>query len=1152
MPQLSALRLRRLMTGAATTAIVLSPAFAAMAQDQTPALQQQTSDAAEVEEIIITGSRIARDPNSISSVPVMSMGADEIRKSGEADIGEILNDIPALLTSNTSTNSIGGVFGSGSGESAGASVGETILQLRGMGIERTLVLVDGRRHVAGVPGSQAVDVGTIPRALIERVEVLTGGASAIYGADAVTGVVNFVLKDDFEGLELDVNGGISEQGDGEFFTISGVYGMNFADDRGNFALAVDYTQREDLRAGDRAFSRNNGIADDLPNPALRFQAGDISSDATPNFARLFQPGTSFASSVSPCDRFGFNFCFGMFDRGLTIPDEDRFLALWQDAFPNDPLPSLTAAERALIDRAQNAPTRLIAKNPNFSISSAGGIILPGGGGSPFNTFLTGIDLDGNSTDDCLQSFVGFSATIEFSPPALGAVGGCWIIQEDGAVRPIRDGLISGEFNQFGDDGIPNTFDEDFLTPDQNNININFLTDYELTDGVTFFLEGKYVRQRTLSGGPLNTFWDLLTIAPDNAFLDDLPAELAALGRSEGLFITRDPADLGPNINKNIRETYRLVAGVDGEMDNGWEYSISGNYGKFEVKDLDRNRVIVDRFFAAIDSVIDPDTGEAICRSDIDATPPPTTPFNIPAFQPGFFTFNPGDGSCAPANILGGRGAISQEAIDFITTTVENNFEVEQAVFNAVLSGDTAEFFEAPAGPVGFAFGTEFRSERSSSRFDPLVRGELPVDAPGGNEGDLVADIFEGNPDGQRSLVFDPGSLTRNVAGNFDVIEFFAEVSVPLIRGAFLAEELTVDAAFRFSDYSTVGSTLTWKAGGTYAPIQDIRFRGTYSVAVRAPNVTELFSPAQGAFFRPIDPCDQGEIDALIEAGDARGPIREANCREAGIPEGFVDPLSARFVGETAGNPDLIEETARTATVGAVVQPRFLPGLTLSGDFWRISIEDAISAPSAQDIVDGCFDSLQFPDNQFCDLFRRNEDPTSPQFNGFSFLRQQQLNIGALISSGIDVTARYSFDIDEYRIDLSLSGTKVRRLDTFFDPSNPDANDPELGELQRPEWAGNLGAVISRGPVSVTWQSQYLGKQGLRSVEIETVDQIFGPAGITGSLFIHDISFTYDVMDNLQVYGGVNNLGDKDPFITEAAFPVSPVGRNFFLGATFTY
>ena len=1097
-----------------------------------------------LEEIVTTGSRIARDPNVGSIAPVQSLGADDIKLAGPTDLGEILNNLPALLGSNTASNSVTGIFGTGSGETAGAAeVGETILQLRGLGVERTLVLVNGRRHVAGVGGSQAVDIGSIPQQLIERVEVLTGGASAIYGADAVTGVINFIMKDDYEGFAVDVKAGVSGEGDGENLAVDILYGQEFAGGRGNFTIAGGYIQRDPILHRDRAFSRDNGIGNDDQNPALRFQVGDIDAASTPNFARFYSPSTSFASAGPPCDLFGIDYCYGFHPVGFSILSEQEFTDLWRLAYPLDPDPVFTSAEMALISRAANAPTRLIAKQHNFSLTSNGGVLLPGG------IFQTGIDLDNNGIDDCNQSFQGFISTYEFSPPGFGFIGGCWIINDDGTTRPLVDGQIAGDINQFGVDGIADNSDEDDLLPDDQKYSFNATLNYELTDGVNLFFEGKYVKQTTELQAPLNTFWDLLTIAPDNAYLSQLPPELTLLGQSEGLFITRDPNDLGPNSDKGTRETIRFVLGVDGEMNNGWNYEVSLNYGSFDLEYLDRNRVIVDRWFAAIDAV-DDGSGNAICRSDVDPTPPPTTPFGIPAFDPGFFTFNPGDGQCRPANILGGVGAISQDAIDFITDTVVNSFETTQWVFSGVVTGDMGESFRTSAGPIGFAVGAELRAERSESVFDSLVLGILPVSTTFGQEGDLLSDLFAGINGTQRSLVFDSESLIQNVSGNYDVGDIFGEVSVPLLADRTLARALTVDAAVRFSDYSTVGSTTTWMAGGSWTPVDALRFRGSYSVAVRAPNIEELFSASQGAFFRPVDPCDADEIAALNAAGDPRGPIRAANCLADGISAGFSDPLTARFVGETSGNPDLSEEEATTFSVGFILAPEFLPGFTLTVDYWDIEIDDAIDAPSDQDIVNSCYDSVQFPDNQFCALVRRNEDPASPQFKGLEFIRQQQLNIGKLEATGVDFAANYRFDIGAADVRLDLSGTKMNKLDRFFDPSDPTAVNPELGELQRPEWAGNFGAQVSIGAVTAAYSMQYLGEQGLRSVEIETANTLYGPAGIVEEVYIHDIALSWDVTDQYQIFGGVNNLGDEMPFLTEFAFPVSPIGRFFFLGVSF--
>lgn len=521
---------------------------------------------------------------------------------------------------------------------------------------------------------------------------------------------------------------------------------------------------------------------------------------------------------------------------------------------------------------------------------------------------------------------------------------------------------------------------------------------------------------------------------------------------------------------------------------------------------------------------------------------------------GFFTFQPGDGSCRPANILGGPNSISLEAVDFITTTVRNRFTLEQLVFSGFVSGDFSQWFRLPAGDIQFAVGAEYREEKSSSRFDPLVRGVIPqnslVDPTDPNSEVIPAGTLISDRDDfrQNALVFDPSTLIANAGGDFDVYEAFAEISIPLLADQMLARELSVDAAARYSDYSTVGSTWSWKVGGSWAPVDDIRFRSTYSKAVRAPNIGELFDPDQGAFFRPNDPCEQAAIDNLIADGDPRGSIRQANCLADGLPAGFSDPLTARFSGVAGGNPDLSEETAKTLTVGFVLQPRMLDGLSLTVDYWDIEIKDAISAVSSQDIVNNCYDSPTFP-NEFCSLFTRNQDATSPQFRGFNFLRQTDINFGAIEARGVDFDARYAFEMGANLFALSVNGSYMDKLDFFFDPGDPSALDPELKEIQRPQWSGAARLNWTRGLLSATWTTRYLSKMALRGVEIEDVGPVFSSDAVVSPVYIHDINASYELSPTMEVYGGVRNLGDRKPFITETQYPVSAVGRSFFLGLT---
>lgn len=200
-----------------------------------------------LEEVVVTGSRLQRR-NVETPAPISVISAEAVLQSGETDISQLLRETPALNGSLPSTNSTNTGFDSDLADDTG--VGR--LNLRNLGSNRTLVLVNGRRHVSSIQGSSDVDVGSIPIALIERVETLTGGSSAIYGADAVTGVVNFVLKDDFEGVDYRLQTSVSGEGDSNNTFAAFTYGTNIDDGRGNITFSVEYTKQESLQARERS------------------------------------------------------------------------------------------------------------------------------------------------------------------------------------------------------------------------------------------------------------------------------------------------------------------------------------------------------------------------------------------------------------------------------------------------------------------------------------------------------------------------------------------------------------------------------------------------------------------------------------------------------------------------------------------------------------------------------------------------------------------------------------------------------------------------------------------------------------------------------------------------------------------------------------
>ena len=230
--------------------MVLSTSLAAMIVSSlatTAFAQESTTD-----EIIVTGSRIPVDSALTAPSPVQTISIDEFRNSGDIDIATSLRNIPALQGSDPSSLSA----------AQGGATGLSTLNLRQLGTARTLILQDGLRHVPGVEGSQAVDVGAIPQVLIKQTEVLTGGASSIYGADAVSGVVNFITRDgrDFDGLEYRFQTGISDEGDAEDYFGSIAGGSEFADGKGSGVFAVEVSHATSIVNGDRDFAGTSAVS----------------------------------------------------------------------------------------------------------------------------------------------------------------------------------------------------------------------------------------------------------------------------------------------------------------------------------------------------------------------------------------------------------------------------------------------------------------------------------------------------------------------------------------------------------------------------------------------------------------------------------------------------------------------------------------------------------------------------------------------------------------------------------------------------------------------------------------------------------------------------------------------------------------------------
>jgi iron complex outermembrane recepter protein len=1048
----------RLQGGVSVGAIVLATALSMSAQAQAPAAA--ASDLV-LEEIVVTGSRIAR-PAEQSPVPVTSVNSEVLELRGTTSVSEILSRIPALQAT------------PGVGDTAN---GRVAVNLRGLGIDRTLVLVNGRRHVGGVQGSGAVDIQSIPSALIDRVDVLTGGASAVYGADAVTGVVNFVMKKDYEGTEVTAQVTTPEEsGGGIRKYASATVGRNFDNGKGNVVLSVSATDQDSLEYGKRDFSRDNGIDDDVANPALFVQAADI----TP----------------------------AMRTAGIT---------------PGQRILSLNAAQTAsltpsLLDRARSAPARAFVANQRFALSSIYGIIGfdPRGTGLPLrntDALTPTNDLDGNGVADCQQSW-----------PSRNRYG-CYVVDPvTGRVRPFQDGTFANN-DQSGGDGTPDTLNRAHIVSAFETYSADLNVRYEVSPYFKPFLESKVARTKARNVESTRTFDDYIQIRLDNPFIPDALRQIAnaqiaanpALANTYQFIVTRDHADIVDPVVTSERKTYRVVGGFEGEFDNGWTYELAYNWGRTVSEDIRPNR-LNDRFFSAIDAVRAPN-GQIVCRSSLNPTAiPRVSDFPVFTFT-GFNTFSPTDGSCRPLNIFG-LEAPSAEARAFVTTQNARTSTITQQVFSGVLSGDSADVFELPGGPVQFATGFEYRKEES----------------------DYKVSEFE------RRGFTDRGG-EQPVKGDYDVTEGFAEINLPLLADLPLVDLLSADAAYRYGDYSTVGTVSAWKVGGVYAPVRDLRVRGGFSRTVRAPNIFELFQPTSSALFNVIDPCDAAQI------GTGANPAnRRANCAADGIPNGWLDPRTSRVIGTTGGNLKLTEETSDSYTVGVVLRPSFLDGFSATVDYWNIKIEDAISNVAAQDILNACYDGPR--GNAFCSQLSRNRTTTAPTFLAVNSLNQTRVNFAKFEASGVDFDVLYRFDLenvgleDAGKLTFSATGTWMQKNRSFQSARDANAVNSQLEERANPKWSVNPSVSWSLDGFTVSWFGFWQSRQTLPGVETETQGN-FTPS-FASPFWVHDASVRYEVNEELTISGGVNNIANIEPSVNEISRPASALGRTWYVRAKYAF
>ena len=655
-----------------------APAFAQASGNEDPAATKSGADALPAgdataaastetpgEAITVTGSRIRR-PNLESTVPITSISGEQFFERGNTNIGDTLNDLPQLRSTFAQQNPGLGI----------GIAGLNLLDLRGLGTSRTLVLVNGRRHVPADILNNAVspDINTIPNDLIERVDIITGASSAVYGSDAIAGVVNFILRKDYDGLQVRGQAGVSDRGFGGNQYVSAMYGKNFLDGRGNITLHGEYAHQERVFASDIPwFRQQNGLAVvDVDTAGLA-----NGSDGFPD--RVFVRDIRSAS----INRFG------------LVPITEPIGA---------PCGMGIGSTNGAITTTNGTPyncTYVFGQDgrltPQTGTRYGQGIIggITGGNGQTGreDKLVSVFPQQRRVNLNLLAHFTvsdAFEPFVEAKWNRINTIG-----------SNAGPSFIQGTFGQF-DVRERVRLDNPFLNPADRTTIANAilasgcntsLTAACITTGNPQVPSGRTTFGGQGTGGPLNA------------------ADRAAIADGTYRFVdARLLADSGIRDEKFQRDTYRVVAGVRGTFNEDWNYELSVNYGKFKETTTTYGYLDRQKFILSLDSGRNPATGQIQCRSQFD-------PAAAVALTDA--TRLASDiASCVPYNPFG--AADNSAAAKYFTYNATNRASLSQFDILGFMGGDSSQVFELPGGPIGFVLGGEYRRERARYKNDPFI------------------------------------------------------------------------------------------------------------------------------------------------------------------------------------------------------------------------------------------------------------------------------------------------------------------------------------------------------------------------------------------------------------------------------------------------
>lgn len=482
--------------------------------------------------------------------------------------------------------------------------------------------------------------------------------------------------------------------------------------------------------------------------------------------------------------------------------------------------------------------------------------------------------------------------------------------------------------------------------------------------------------------------------------------------------------------------------------------------------------------------------------------------------------------CVPLNLFGPAGSITPAMIGFFNLTSVQTTRVQQNISNLSFNGDLGSV-KSPLSksPIGVALGFEERTMSAGNRSD----------APAQITGEVLGS----------------GAPTPDRRGDIKLTEGFAEAQVPIADGMPGLHSLNFEAGARGSEFKTQASSKSygsWKYGLDWAPIKGLRFRAMQQRATRSPSINELYQPVvTGLAGRAIDPCQL----ALINAAEASTPGTLSNlCRLTGVPVSQIGsvlaPSAAQINNTSGGNPALAPEEADTTTLGLVFEPEFVPGLSITLDFYKIEVNKAVSSASSAQVLDGCYTSALNPGFNpgatFCGFISR--DPLNGSLNGGLGVITQSSNLGKINVEGFDLGVKYRLSLAGVgRLDVGLDATQYTKWDIKTLPTvatlsclglyGTSCGDQTGTPTNKVKW--NQRTTFNAGPFSVGYNWRHLS-----AVTLDPAEQagIFEPYKQIAAVDYVDVSGFWDVTKNFRVALSINNIADKKPPIVGTGLAAS--------------